>query len=145
MRVYLAGPISGLTYEGCTDWREFAQEELSKFDIEGVSPMRSKSILKKYATIADEYPKHVLSTAKGITHRDMWDVRRCDIVLVNFVGAESVSIGTVLEIGAAYALSKPIVLCMEKGNIHRHAMVSTMCGWELDTLEKGIDTVLSLR
>ena len=37
--VYLAGPITGLTYEECVGWRERAKEELAKAGITAYSPM----------------------------------------------------------------------------------------------------------
>lgn len=45
-KVYLAGPISGQSYDGATSWREEAKEELSSWsDIIGYSPMRGKTYL----------------------------------------------------------------------------------------------------
>ena len=44
--VYLAGPITGLTYDGATDWRAYAKARLAKFGIQAVSPMRAKEFLK---------------------------------------------------------------------------------------------------
>lgn len=35
--VYLAGPITGLDYNDCTDWREYAKKELEKWGIIGLS------------------------------------------------------------------------------------------------------------
>jgi len=46
MKVYLAGPITGLSYEKAVDWRRYAQIVLlEEGDIVAVSPMRSKDYL----------------------------------------------------------------------------------------------------
>lgn len=44
--VYLAGPISGCSYEGATDWRDHATAVLARDGIKGLSPMRAKEYLK---------------------------------------------------------------------------------------------------
>ena len=40
--VYLAGPITGLTYDGATDWRHAVAADLNSVGIKGLSPMRGK-------------------------------------------------------------------------------------------------------
>lgn len=40
--VYLAGPITGLTFEGCKSWREYAIAKLEPRGIRGLSPLRAK-------------------------------------------------------------------------------------------------------
>lgn len=135
--VYLAGPITGCTYEGANDWREYAQRAFAP-NIAGLSPMRGKEYLKNQGAMPHTY-EHILSTQQAIMGRDMFDVRRCDMLLVNMLGAKVVSVGTVLEIGAAYALNKPVVLVMEKeGNPHDHPMVRQACAWRVEALDEGI-------
>lgn len=64
------------------------------------------------------------TTSTGITIRDFTDVSRCDLMLVNLnEHAGKVSQGTLYEIAWAYALRKPIVAAMDKGNIHAHPMI----------------------
>ncbi len=110
--VYLAGPISGCSYEGCTDWREYAKRELSLSEISGTSPMRAKNYLSKEKSISDSY-ETVLSCSKGITTRDRYDVRTCDILLANLLDAKKVSIGTIGELFWADAFRKPIITIIE--------------------------------
>jgi nucleoside 2-deoxyribosyltransferase len=139
MKVYLAGPITGLSYGEATDWREL-------FCIEGIeplSPMRAKSYLSQYETIPDSV-NTPLSSPRGIVARDHWDVRRCDLVFANLLGATRISIGTMIELGWASAYGKPIVLVMESNNIHQHAMVNELTGFPCSTLEEGICILKSL-
>lgn len=137
-KVYLAGPITGTTYGGCTDWREYAIKELKKEGITGVSPMRAKTYLKKEEDIADEYTTP-LSCQKGITTRDRWDITSCDLVLANLLGAKGVSIGTVIELGWADLSRKPIILVMEEeGNTHDHAMIREIGGYRVESLDEGL-------
>lgn len=94
--VYLAGPITGLTWGESTDWREYVKNYIST-----LSPLRGKQRLREIAgniPIMDSYEDHPLTTAKGINTRDYNDVKRADAIFVNFLGAKKVSIGTVMEI-----------------------------------------------
>ena len=141
-RCYLAGPISGLSFDGCNDWREYAEKKLKEFNVKALSPLRGKQYLTNEEYLKDHYDEHVLSTTKGITYRDMNDVRQSDVILVNVRDSQKVSIGTMLEIGAAFILNKPIVLVIEKeGNPHHHGMVDQMCGWVVGDLDHGLEVV----
>jgi nucleoside 2-deoxyribosyltransferase len=142
-KVYLAGPITGSTYEETISWRNHATAKLLIHNIEGLSPMRGKAFLDNNRTDCDI--TKFLSGMKAITTRDKWDCERCDAVLVNLLGAKKVSIGTVLEIGWASSAGKPIVLVMEKeGNIHEHGIIRELCGFQVETLEDGLKTVINL-
>jgi len=44
---------------------------------------------------------HFFSGARIIVEKDALDIKRCDIVVVNLLGATKVSLGTVAEIGMA--------------------------------------------
>ena len=137
--VYLAGPITGLTFDGATDWRDKAIAELKDVGITGLSPLRAKEYLKGSKAISDAYPDFGLSTEQAITARDRFDCQRAGLVLFNFLGAEKVSIGSCIEIGWADAARVPIILVIEKtGSVHDHAMVRAVSGWRVDTLEDGL-------
>lgn len=142
-RVYLAGPISGCDYNTATDWRESVTEELAQYGIQGMSPMRCKSYLKdlKDLGVEDVQKMNATSTARGIMTRDRYDCTSCDVLLVNFLGAKRVSIGTVMEIAWADLCRTPIVCVMEPGNIHQHAMVDEALGFVVPTLEEAVDIV----
>lgn len=149
-RVYLAGPITGCSYKGCTEWREVAAIELrDNFDIHGMSPMRGKhyleneaKILHHYQGIKDKFGAS-LSSPVGISTRDVNDVHRCDGVLVNFLGADAVSQGTVFEMGMAKAFNKPVVIVMDEDNVHVHAFTNE--GFIItDDLEVGVQLIGAL-
>ena len=147
--IYLAGPITGLSYSGCTEWRASAIGELAKHGITGLSPMRGKEYLATLneAMTADgnRYQKFgTLSTNRGIMTRDHWDATRCDVLLVNLVGAKIVSIGTVMEIAWAWDNGIPVVCAMEEGNIHEHGMVLEAIGFRVHTLEEAIQVAIAI-
>ncbi len=144
--VYLAGPIAGLGYAEATDWRDHAIAELAAAGIKGLSPMRAKEYLSHItgdcgfsATCAEYGHLSPLSGPRGIMTRDRFDATRCDLLLVNLLGARKVSIGTVMEIAWADACRAPIVVAMEpEGNPHEHAMVTEAIGFRVETLEAAL-------
>lgn len=143
--VYLAGPISGLSFDGATDWREEAIKYLKRFDIKGLSPLRGKEYLKKEKEIKDSYENTALSSSRGIYTRDRYDCMTCNVILVNLLGAKRVSIGTVMEMAWTDSIKTPIVAIMEKeGNPHDHAMVKEAIGFRVETLKEGLDIVTTI-
>lgn len=142
--VYLAGPITGTTYNEATDWRGDARRKLWDNGIDGLSPMRGKEFLDTPEKIRQTYVDVLQGSSSWINTRDYNDVRRADAILVNFLGAGRVSIGTVLEIGFAKALNKPIVVVMDRGNVHDHVMIDHGYTVIVPTLEDGINAIVGL-
>jgi nucleoside 2-deoxyribosyltransferase len=148
-RLYLAGPITGLNYKGATDWREAVEAEL-KPGIVSLSPMRGKKYLEALPIITDARAqqgslqndpygfRQVMSSPKGITDRDRNDVLRSDAVLMNLLGAERISVGTMIEAGWADAFRKPVILVRENDSIHRHGMLDTIATYAVDNLDEAL-------
>ena len=139
--VYLAGPIAGLGYDETTDWRNVVTMELHP--IKCLSPMRGKEYLQGEK---QDVHNHVfmpgyetaISGPKGIVSRDRFDVTRCDLVFMNLVrsnkdtdtlGANKVSIGTMVELGWADAYRKPVVVILDDNNPHIHPFCTGDCGF----------------
>ena len=143
-KVYLAGPISGLTYADCTSWRDDFVADMRRIDPEGririASPLRGKAYLASMGVIEvlGEHLKMPMSTDKAIKTRDHWDVRTCDIMVVNLLGATRVSIGTMIELGWADAHGKPVILLMEDDNIHTHPIVSEIAGFRVTSVAEAV-------
>lgn len=149
--VYLAGPITGLTYDGGQDWREHAKDVLGWSGIDAFSPLRAKQYLREIGVLdsagtADSkyLGLNAMSEPKGITTRDRFDCTGRDLVLVNFLGAERISVGTCIELGWADGARVPIVCAMEEDNIHRHAMVNEVAGFIVPTLEEALDVCIAV-
>jgi nucleoside 2-deoxyribosyltransferase len=142
MKIYLAGPMTGSSFEKANEWRMKARNELdemSRGKIKSYSPMRGAcSFLKNETSIKNTY-QELLGTQRSITYLDRVDVMSADLVLVNLLEASRVSIGTMIEIGWANAREIPIVLVMEAGgNPHDHCMVKELCPMHVQTLEEAI-------
>ncbi|WP_210161624.1 nucleoside 2-deoxyribosyltransferase [Rhodopseudomonas sp. B29] len=148
--VYLAGPITGLTYDGAEDWRQAAKLDLAAAGIKALSPLRAKDYLRnlpgRISGTGEEYAHlGVLSTPRGVMTRDRFDATRCDCLLVNLLGAERVSIGTVMEIAFADACRTPIVCAMEpSGNPHEHMMIAEAVGFRVTSLTEALHIVKAI-
>lgn len=144
--VYLSGPITGLDYKGARfGWREYVAN-MMEHGIKVLSPMRHEGHLAEIkGTLEKEYPTHYFSGARVIVEKDMLDIKRSDIMLVNLLGAQRVSIGTVSEIGMAMTMGKTIVLVMEdSGNVHDHPFVTIPAALRLNNLQDAVDAINSL-
>jgi nucleoside 2-deoxyribosyltransferase len=135
-KVYLAGPISGLTYDEGQDWRqEFTQ--LMPEQIQCYSPLRAKDYLREHGILEQSYSMHTLSSDRGINTRDHFDCSTSDLIIANLLGATRISIGTVMEIAWAFAYRKPLVVIMEpEGNVHDHPMTREAFGFRVSSLDE---------
>jgi nucleoside 2-deoxyribosyltransferase len=144
MNLYLAGPITGCTYRGATDWRKTFAARAQELGYNVYSPMRGKEHLSRVRRLRPHGYDNPTSTDKAIMRRDSFDVRRADVIVANLAGAKIVSIGTVMEIGWGYLLGKFVVVVM--GNVdqvHSHAFVEQAASIIVETLEDA-ETVLEV-
>ena len=145
--VYLAGPIAGISGVDATDWRHYSLARLEIHAIECLSPMRAKHSLveqEKISTNYHDYEKFgTFFTSKAIMARDFNDVRRCDVLLVNLLGAPRPSLGTVVELAWAFAMQKPAVVAIEaQGNPNDgHPLIHEAVPFRVETLDDAIDAV----
>lgn len=147
--VYLAGPISGQSYDGSVDWRYEAHDTLAN-EMECVSPMRGKEFLDQ---LKGSLPANNEGWEKqgfkplekeligqhAIIRRDFWDVARCDMLLANLLPAEEtnmVSIGTMFELSLALWFRIPVVVVMNEDNIHNHYFVRESAWVVVATMEE---------
>lgn len=143
--VYLAGPIGGCSYGECTNWREYLTNLLKGWNIECISPMRGKSYLQSETEIDKVKYSTPLSCPKGVYTRDRFDALRCDLLIVNLLGAKKPSLGSVMEIAWADSVGTPIIIVMEpEGNVHEHILIQEACGFRVATLEEGADLAVSI-
>jgi len=149
-RIYLAGPIAGLTYDDSENWRNYVISKMPK-NIICYSPMRRKQFLRAHGKIGlkdglggegnDTYDEHgALASSRGIMSRDHNDCKNADLILCNLIGAKTVSIGTVMEIAWSFSYRIPLVVCMEeKNNLHDHPMVREAISFRAYSIDEGIE------
>jgi nucleoside 2-deoxyribosyltransferase len=141
-RVYLCGPIAGLTgAEARGGWRAELAALLGP-DIKPVSPMRAEPehVTDVISSMPDAYARDPLLTKEAITGRDRFDVMRCDLVVADLRG-QIVSKGSMIELGWADAYRKPVVAIMTPKDCHWHAMVNTIVSVIVPDVEQAARTV----
>lgn len=147
MKVYLAGSISGLAHGQAKGWREYAQEKLLNVGLHGYSPMRGTAYVKNQNDFTEKEKKafhgNDINSIVGINVRDFNDCKTADAILVNLLGAPKVSIGTVMEIAWARAFQIPVVIVMEKDNVHNHGML-TFGNVVTENLDDGIESIMQI-
>lgn len=152
-KVYLAGPITGLSYEEARHgWRP-AYSGLLNSAIKPLSPMRQEGHLAEIKKIAAHgYESNPLSSSRGIIAKDLLDIERCDLVVFNFLGAKKVSIGSVWEMGYAKKCGKPIILVIEERphpdmlseNPHDHLFVTDTADFTCRNVREAADITNAL-
>ena len=143
MYIYLCGPITGISPDKSTDWRNYVSDAL-KPDILTIDPTRDNpDHVKRYKEDSStEEDLWRFIHGKGVVARDRMDVLRCEIVLANFLGAKDISIGSVGEIFWADAFRKPVIIVREKqGNPHDHGMINSIASWIFQDLEEAIEKI----
>ena len=147
--IYLAGPITGLSYGKITEWRNDVAKAFAP-DIECFSPLRGKDYLAQETSTKDQYNEYIMSSQRGILARDHYDATKRDLLFVNLLHAQRVSIGTVMEIAWAHEARVPIILCMAADvldqdgvsigvkNPHDHSMIREACPLRVETVKEGI-------
>lgn len=152
--VYLAGPMSDLTMEECSIWRDEVKERLEAIIqkdgtplYQCLSPCRGKDYLKGKGPLA-KVDTEGLGWGETIVQRDRYDVMRSDVVLFNYLDAHKAgksSIGTDYEQAWAHIMSmssKPIfslvILDLESGNPCDHEFVRRTASLVVPDVEAAI-------
>jgi nucleoside 2-deoxyribosyltransferase len=113
--VYLGGPITGKSYTDANAWRLDAARHFSTAGIESINPLVRETQFKEHNDLGLEAQAH---DQPAIFAGDIYDLRRSDILLANFVGATCVSGGTLIELGIAYAERKEIIIVLDSLGLH---------------------------
>lgn len=139
--VYLCGPITGSSETEVNNWRELVYANLNAEGIKTISPTRVNEVIFKRTNDDDSLKDtKLISDLKSIVTRDRFDTtKRADMLIVNLLGAEKVSIGSMIELGWADSHRVPVIVVMEQDNIHNHAFVREIAGWIVDSVEEAVE------
>lgn len=150
--VYLAGPIEkDLTTLNPHSilWREKA---LEGFDYQHLvwdilDPTRGKKAKDEQGNWSYSInPENIFHyNPFFIFSRDLEDIDKSDIVVVNLIDAESLSIGTCFEFGYAYANEKFIITVCPNETIAKHPFVSQASDIILDKEEQIVEACVYAR
>jgi nucleoside 2-deoxyribosyltransferase len=143
--VYLAGPILGCDKSEANDWRREVADKLAICGIVGISPLRCEPLVgDRYAA---NHPDPKFGTARAIGAKNMFDVQQCEIAFVYLPKPEEgrrQSYGSLIEIGIARGLDKPVIVVTDDPFIKQHPVLNAFAAWVLDNLDDGIDVCAGL-
>ena len=137
LKIYLAHPISGLSGQEVFIYYENLKNKLSGY-YEMLCPMTGKECLREEEIFKAKDYTLPLATNHAIYNRDKWMVTNSDIVLCDFTGARTASIGCCMELAIANCFGKNIVVVMDKDNIHNHAFVKEASTVIYETLNEAV-------
>ncbi len=146
LSVYLAGPIENCTLEEACAWRREADAILGDhFRI--LDPMKGKYrivpsgqvILKKDYNPALRH----LCSSDSVYHRDLFCVRKANIVLVNLTFVNRGGKGTFFEMGFASALGKLLVAVSPDEHVLGHPFIE-MSAIKFEDMGAAFDFLLTM-
>lgn len=141
--VYLAGPMTGQTYEETVAWRDWVREHLEESSFTVLDPARGVMFLEPDDVVKDAYTEHLTESKHIVFTRDKFDSTRADILLVNLLDAKRISIGTLMEMAWAHLAGRFTVTIMEpNGNPHEHAFVREASSIVLPDIEEAVDYIV---
>jgi nucleoside 2-deoxyribosyltransferase len=140
MKVYLAHPISGQTFEEVFNYYDKARKELGEF-FEILSPMTGKGEFRnnpiEKAKPAGQNSTNPVCSNHAIKERDKWMVTQSDIVFLDLTGATAISIGCMMELAWADLLGKHTVVVIN--DLHNHAFVLECADIIFSSYEEAVD------
>lgn len=144
MKIYLAHPISGLSADVVFNYYDQTSRHLKENGIKVFSPMVAKDFLRNEIEFKPLGYQQPCTTNHALYNRDRWMVEMSDIVYANFMLADKVSIGMVMEIAWASLLRKHVVITMPENSIHSHAFVHEAANVVFNNHEDAMDYILNL-
>jgi nucleoside 2-deoxyribosyltransferase len=143
--VYLAGPITDCNNVEANDWRAVMSEELGRWNIRGISPLRCEPLHGERYTLGTPDPR--FGVPRAIASKNFLDVQMCDMTLCylpKYINERRLSIGTIIELAWAHALRKPTILVSDYPFVIDHPVVQANAGWIVSTLDEGVDIVTGI-
>lgn len=122
--VYLAGKMTGLTYEQMTEWRNHAKTQLVRHGFKTLDP-------------ATQPLNGSVWTPREVVDSNKYQIRNSDIVLAE-LNYENVSIGTVGELVYAREHNKPVI-AWGKASIIKHPWIQEHATKIFTTLEEAVN------
>lgn len=140
-KIYLAGPIAGITFDDATEWRDSVSKLLNTSTTKCFSPLRGKEYLKGSGVLSNGTYDGTMTSQKGIMGRDYFDCTTATLVIFNLLDTKRVSIGTMMELAWCYQKQIPTIVIMEEqGNLHDHVMVREAITYRVKTIDEAIVT-----
>jgi len=141
--IYLAGPIAECTYGEANDWRNEVSEKLNP-NIIGISPLRCEPMQGETYGPGND-PR--FNAPGAIAAKNWYDTETCDLVLA-FLPKElnnrRPSYGTIIEIGWAIGLRKPLIVVTDDEYLANHPLIKAKANWVFNDFQNAVDVIHGL-
>ncbi len=137
--IYLALPITGRGYDEVVNDIQNTKAQLESCGYHVIHPMTGKAYLRNEVNFKAEGFSKPVSTNHAIFERDMFMVKSCDIILVNFTFAKPTAIGMTMELAWASLLGKHAIIILPPESPHRHAFILEAADIIFDNIEESIE------
>jgi len=144
--VYLAGPIAGCTESEGNGWRNDVNFMLPD-NIIGISPLRCEPLKEGMVYTDDGATDPMWSDARAINAKNWLDTESADLVLAylpKYMNDRRPSIGTIIEIGWAIGLRKPLIVVSDDEYMMEHPLIQRNASWRLDNLDDAVEVIIGL-
>ena len=144
--IYLAGPIAGCTQEEANEWREYVRSMLPHA-IVGISPLRCEPLKEGMLYTEEGASPKMWSDPRAIATKNWLDTESCDLVLAYLpkeLNEKRPSYGTVIEIGWAIGLRKPLIVVSDDKQLMDHPLIKHNASWRLDSLDDAVEVIVGL-
>ena len=144
--IYLAGPIADCDYQEANEWRVYCQEKFEP-GIVGISPLRCEPLEKGKRYSETGSVVKMWSDPRAIATKNWMDTESSDLVLAYLpkkLNDRRRSIGTIIEIGWAIGLRKPIILVTDDAYLTEHPLIKAKSNWIFDNFNDALDVIHGL-
>lgn len=134
MKVYLGGPIEGVSEEKRTSWRKLATNFFELFGVETLDPTRRASFHSQ---------KFSKKLASKIVSSDLTDIFVSDYVLINLKDRGSGKAwGSLCELTYAHLIGKIVIVVLEKE--FKHPFVEKFATKVVDNVDVALFEIMKL-
>lgn len=135
VKMYLSGGMGGLTYEEQVSWRNRFKNAIKFGDYDITKPPLFFSPPDYYYIGCDDY-----KTEKEVMEFDLYNLRKSDLIIVNFNIPKS--IGTAMELMLAKEYNIPVI-ALKESNEEIHPWLLECCTRVCNTMREVVDHVVN--
>lgn len=144
-KVYLAGPIAGLTDNQARGWRDAVAEQLRYNGIKPINPLRCEKPAVEGGKFDDGIELDP-NFKREILAKNSYDVKVCDVTLAYLPKppeGQRHSYGTMWEVGAARILGKPVFIVTDDPVIVNHPLFGGVADWVYNDMDKAVERIIA--
>lgn len=132
-KVYLGGAFTQFTADQVVA-RQSEIEQCLEAHIQVLKPKHNK-----------DYPPEIEAHLPAVlTERDFYLFQQADMIVLDLLDLQEISIGAMIEIGWASALRKPIIAIVEQENIYQSIVFAHLVTYKVTTRAEAIAVVNSV-